>query len=141
MLERLNVGMFERWEKGVKIERFEEIEAWRVARELTRMVYEVTKGEGFRRDFGLRDQVQRAAVSVMSNIAEGFERGSNREFIQFLFYAKGSAGEVRSQLVVALDQGLYHGGAVSNAVQEGSACVEFAGEVYRVSENVRTLER
>ena len=87
------------------IERFEDIQAWQVARELTGMVYEATKGEAFRRDYGLKDQVRRASVSAMSNIAEGFERGSHREFVRFLFYAKGSAGEVRSQLVVALDLG------------------------------------
>lgn len=87
------------------IKRFEEIQAWQVARELTRTVYEITKEKEFRRDFGLKDQLRRSAVSVMSNIAEGFERGSRREFVRFLFYAKGSAGEARSQLVVALDQG------------------------------------
>lgn len=88
-----------------KIEHFEDIEAWQKARELTRMVYEMTQDGAFARDFGLRDQIRRAAVSVMSNIAEGFERGSNKEFIQFLFIAKGSAGEVRAQLYVAKDQG------------------------------------
>lgn len=88
-----------------KIEHFEDIEAWQKARELTRMVYEMTQDGVFTRDFGLRDQIRRAAVSVMSNIAEGFERGSNKEFIQFLFIAKGSAGEVRAQLYVAKDQG------------------------------------
>jgi len=65
----------------------------------------VLSNEGlFARDFGLRDQIRRASVSIMSNIAEGFERGSNKEFIQFLYIAKGSAGEVREQLYVALDQ-------------------------------------
>ena len=69
------------------------------------MVYEITQDGAFARDFGLRDQIRRAAVSVMSNIAEGFGRGGNREFIQFLATAKGSAGEVRAQLYVAKDQG------------------------------------
>ena len=85
------------------IERFEDIEAWRDARELVRNVYEITSQGRFERDFGLRDQLRRAAVSTMSNIAEGFERGGNREFIRFLYFAKGSAGEVRSQLYVAVD--------------------------------------
>ncbi|MBI5383358.1 MAG: four helix bundle protein [Verrucomicrobia bacterium] len=85
------------------IERFEDIEAWKKARELTRDVYQVSSAGGLARDYGLRDQIRRAAVSGMSNIAEGFERGGNREFIQFLANAKGSTGEVRSQLYVALD--------------------------------------
>jgi four helix bundle protein len=88
-----------------KIERFEDIEAWQRARELAKQIYKISNDGPFARDFGLRDQIRRAAVSIMSNIAEGFERGSNKEFIQFLYIAKGSAGEVRAQLYVALDQG------------------------------------
>jgi len=87
-----------------KIERFEDIEAWE-NRGIAKNVYAACRQGGFSRDFGLRDQIQRAAVSIMSNIAEGFERGTNKEFIQFLFIAKGSAGEVRSQLYIALDLG------------------------------------
>lgn len=88
----------------MKIERFEEIKAWQEARALTRMVYELTKGDRFARDFGLRDQIQRAAVSVMANIAEGFERQSRKDFRHFLGIALGSCAEVRSHLYVALDQ-------------------------------------
>ncbi|PIZ44144.1 MAG: four helix bundle protein [Armatimonadetes bacterium CG_4_10_14_0_8_um_filter_66_14] len=88
-----------------KIERFEDVDAWKEARALARAIYRISGTGEFARDFGLRDQIRRAAVSVMSNIAEGFERGGNREFIQFLFIAKGSAGEVRSQLYVAADLG------------------------------------
>jgi len=88
-----------------KIERFEDIVAWRKARALTKDIYTVSKTGEFARDFGLRDQIQRASVSTMSNIAEGFERGGDNEFIQFLSHAKGSCGEVRSQLYVASDQG------------------------------------
>ncbi len=88
------------------IQRFEDIEAWRQARELTRQVYSSTNTGTFARDFGLRDQIQRASVSVMSNIAEGFERGGKVEFRRFLAMAKGSAGEVKTQLYVALDAGL-----------------------------------
>ena len=87
------------------IERFEDIEAWQRARELTREIYHISKGGPFARDFGLKDQIRRAAVSIMSNIAEGFERGGDREFAQFIALAKGSSAEVRSQLYVALDQG------------------------------------
>ncbi len=87
-----------------RLERFEDIDAWKEARELTKSVYQITSTGEFARDFGLRDQIRRAAVSVMSNIAEGFERGGDKEFLQFLSLAKGSCGEVRAQLYVALDQ-------------------------------------
>ncbi len=84
--------------------KFEDITAWQKARELTKLVYEITKDGSFSKDFGLRDQIRRAAVSMMSNIAEGFDRGGRKEFIQFLSIAKGSTGEVKSQLYIALDQ-------------------------------------
>lgn len=85
---------------------FEDIQAWQKARELAAMVYQVTGRGAFARDFGLKDQIRRAAVSIMSNIAEGFERNGNREFQQFLAIAKGSVGEVKAQLYVALDASL-----------------------------------
>ena len=85
--------------------RFEEIDSWKKARTLTRAVYTISRSGRFGRDFGLRDQIRRASVSIMSNIAEGFDRGGNREFIQFLSIARGSAAEVCSQLYVALDAG------------------------------------
>ena len=87
------------------IEKFEDIEAWQKARELTREIYKITNQGAFARDFGLRDQIRRASVSIMSNIAEGFGRGGNREFIQFLSMAKGSVSEVQAQLYVAVDAG------------------------------------
>ena len=87
-----------------KIDRFEDLEAWKIARELTKEVYRASKRDLFIRDYGLRDQICRAAVSIMSNIAEGFERVGNKEFVNFLSIAKGSSGEVRSQLYVAPDQ-------------------------------------
>lgn len=86
------------------IEKFEDLEAWKLAREVTKEIYRVTKNDFFISDYGLRDQICRASVSVMSNIAEGFERDGNKEFINFLSIAKGSSGEVRSQLYIALDQ-------------------------------------
>ncbi len=87
------------------IEKFEDMDVWQRARVMAKSIYSIS-GEGkFSKDYGLRDQIQKAAVSVMSNIAEGFERGSNKEFIQFLFIAKGSAGEIRAQLYVAFDLG------------------------------------
>ena len=76
---------------------FEELERWQRARELTRLIYRVSGDGDFGRDFALRDQIRRAAISVLSNIAEGFERGGNRELIQFLSLAKGSIGEVRAR--------------------------------------------
>ena len=90
----------------MKIEKFEDIKAWQEARVLTTMIYAaVGSDRHFASDHGLREQIRRAAVSVMSNIAEGFSRRSTKEFVQFLFIAKGSAAEVQSQLYVALDQG------------------------------------
>lgn len=86
------------------IERFEDIQAWKRAREVTRKIYELSSGGEFGRDFSLKDQMRRSSVSIMSNIAEGFERDGNREFVNFLSIAKGSCGEARSQLYVALDQ-------------------------------------
>ena len=88
-----------------KVERFEDLIAWQKARQLTVEIYRITAQGEFARDFGLRDQIRRAAVSVMSNIAEGFDRGSRGEFHQFLVIAKASCAEVRSQLYVALDVG------------------------------------
>jgi four helix bundle protein len=87
----------------MKIEKFEDIESWKKARELTRMIYRITASGEFAKDFGLRDQVRWASVSIMSNIAEGFECDGNKEFLNFLSIAKGSTGELRSQLYVALD--------------------------------------
>jgi four helix bundle protein len=89
----------------VPISRFEELVVWQKARALTRAIYGITRRPGFARDFGLAGQIQRASVSVMSNIAEGFERGTPGEFYQFLSVARASCAEVRSQLYVALDVG------------------------------------
>ncbi len=86
------------------IARFEDIEAWKTARQLTNAVYAHTNQQGFSRDFGLRDQIRRASVSVMSNIAEGFESRTDVQFINFFGMARASAGEVRAQLYIALDQ-------------------------------------
>jgi len=88
----------------MQVKNFEDLEIWQAARRLAQEIYTCSRSHKFSKDFALRDQMQRAAVSVMSNIAEGFERGGNQEFVQFLYIAKGSCGEVRSQLYVALDQ-------------------------------------
>ena len=88
-----------------KITRFEDLLTWQKAREFTRVILTLTKSDEFSRDFALKDQLRRAAISVPANIAEGFERDGNREFVKFLSIAKGSAGEVRSLLYLALDLG------------------------------------
>lgn len=85
--------------------RFEDLEVWQRARELTNLIYKHSSENAFFRDFGLRDQMRRASVSIMSNIAEGFESQTQSMFIQYLGRAKGSAGELRAQLYIAHDQG------------------------------------
>ena len=87
------------------IVRFEEIDSWKEARKLTKAIYTLTSESKFSRDFGLRDQVQRASVSIMSNIAEGFDGGSHKVFANFLTYAYRSSSEVQSLLYVAFDAG------------------------------------
>ncbi|HKO98049.1 MAG TPA: four helix bundle protein [Pyrinomonadaceae bacterium] len=89
----------------MRIERFEDLESWKKARELTNRIYDTTRGDYFSRDFVLKNQIRRASISIVSNIAEGFERCGDKEFLQFLAVAKGSCGEVRAQLYIAVDQG------------------------------------
>ena len=87
------------------VKQFEDLEIWKEARRLAKEIYHLTSGPKFSKDFSLRGQIRSAVISIMSNIAEGFERAGNQEFSQFLYIAKGSCGEVRSQLYVAVDQG------------------------------------
>lgn len=119
------------------IERFEDIGAWKTARVLVQHIYEGTTRGAFARDFGLRDQIQRAAVSIMSNIAEGFERGSSREFRQFLYVAKASAAEVRSLLYVAHDLD-YFDDATHDFLQDQvlKASAQIAGFIRYLSNNI-----
>jgi four helix bundle protein len=86
-------------------QKFEELPVWKLAKDLAVKIYQITREEKFRRDYGLVDQIRRASISVSSNIAEGFERGSKKEFIKFLYIAKGSLGEMRSQLHVSYELG------------------------------------
>lgn len=88
----------------MKIQRFEDIEAWQIARKLTQSIYRATNAPPFSKVFGLVDQIRRASGSAMHNIAEGFDAGSNAEFIRFLRYAQRSSSEVQSQLYIALDE-------------------------------------
>lgn len=83
--------------------KFEEIEAWKKARELCKLIFDLTKKEKFSKDFSLKDQIRKSSGSVMDNIAEGFERGGKKEFIQFLYISKSSSAETKSQLYRALD--------------------------------------
>ena len=87
----------------MKIERFEDLEIWKEAREICKFVYGVTSRDLFNKDFKFRDQIRASAGSIMDNIAEGFERGGNKEFAQFLYISKGSCGEARSQAYRAFD--------------------------------------
>lgn len=117
------------------IKRFQEIVAWQKGRELVQEIYQVTGTGAFAKDWGLRDQIQRAAVSICSNIAEGFERSGNREFANFLWMAKGSAGEVASQLYHALDNG-YLDETTFNAIQEHVKLISVL--LYKLISSIRT---
>ena len=120
------------------ITRFEDIHAWQAARELCRIVYEVTGNEKFSRDFGLKDQARRAAVSVMANIAEGFDCRSNAEFIQFLYYALRSASELQSHFYVALDQNYVAEAQFAKIYEEAS---KLKSMVFRFIDYLRTHEK
>jgi four helix bundle protein len=87
------------------VQTFEDLQIWKEARRLTQDIYRLTRAATFSKDFSLTNQMQRAAISMMSNIAEGYERGGNQELSQFLYIAKGSCGELRAQLYLAFDQG------------------------------------
>ncbi len=116
--------------KKERIEKFEDLIAWQKARELTKEIYKISKREEFARDFGLSGQIQRGSVSIMSNIAEGFERGGRGEFHQFLSVAKASCAEVRSLLYVALDIGYI-------SETEFREIMDRAGEVGRIVGGLR----
>jgi|DewCreStandDraft_5_1066085.scaffolds.fasta_scaffold04343_8 four helix bundle protein len=104
------------------IRRFEEIEAWQTARQLTRLVYALSNQGSFSHDFALRDQMRRAAVSILSNIAEGFESRTQALFLEFLGRAKGSSGELRAQAYVALDAGHIDQSAFEELVALAEKC-------------------
>src|SRR5438045_6708693 len=124
-----------------KINRFEDFIAWQKARKLTAEIYRVTGQRNFGRDFGLKDQIRRAAVSSMSNLAEGFERGRPAEFHQFLSIAKGSCAELRTQLYVALDVGYLSlptfEGLITQAIEVGQILGGLRLSVERRRESIR----
>ena len=117
------------------IKRFEEIKAWQEARELARLVYSVTRKGSFAKDFGLKDQIQRAAVSVGTNIAEGFARNGNKEFAKFLWIAKGSAAEVQSQLYTAKDIGYVSDSDFDAVYSKAESCIVL---IYRFLKSIRS---
>jgi len=119
------------------IGRFEDIVAWQKARVLAREIYRVTDSAGFARDFGLKDQIRRASVSVMANIAEGFERAGRAEFHQFLVVAKASCAEVRSHLYVALDAGYLTEDAFSSLSDMTEETGRIIGGLRRTVEKIK----
>jgi four helix bundle protein len=106
----------------MKYKRFEELPCWQDARELSRVVFELTRQEAFSRDFSFKDQIWRAAGSVMDNIAEGFDDGSPNEFVRFLGYAQRSASEIQSQLYRALDCGYISRGQFESVYKAAASC-------------------
>lgn len=118
------------------VNRFEDLICWQKARLLVKQIYLLTGKASFK-DFSLKDQIQRAAVSVMANIAEGFERGTKDEFLYFLYIAKGSCGEVRSHLYVALDQGFIIQAEFERATE---MCKETSGILYKFIESIKVSE-
>jgi four helix bundle protein len=120
------------------IQRFEEIEAWKSARELTRSIYKLTSAGPFSRDFGLCDQMRRASVSIMSNIAEGFESRTSGLFLELLGRAKGSAGELRAQLYVAWDAG-YLKQEQSDSLRQ--LCEKCSGQISGFASYLRSLPK
>jgi len=113
--------------------RYEDIDAWKMGRELVKSVYAMARGGEFAKDWGLRDQMQRAAVSICSNIAEGYERRGNKEFVKFLWIAKGSAAEVSSQLYHAKDLG-YISPEMFDAQYETAK--KIAGKIYNLIQSI-----
>jgi four helix bundle protein len=124
-----------------RVERFEDLVAWQKARKLTRDIYDATKQGPFAKDFGLSNQIQRAAVSVMSNIAEGFERGSRAEFHQFLSVAKSSCAELRSQLYVAFDVGYLNQAQFDTLLADANEVARIVGGLRAAVERQRKEQR
>jgi four helix bundle protein len=110
-----------------RIQRFEDIIAWQKARTLTKSIYEITRSGSFSKDYDLKTQIRRAAVSIMSNIAEGYERGGPREFRQFLSIAKASCAELRSQLYVAADIGYLQDSQFRNLLSQSEEVGRIVG--------------
>jgi len=119
----------------MKIDRFEDLEVWKDARRLANLVYELTKKREFARDYGLRDQMRRAAVSVMSNIPEGFESRTRAMFVEYLGRSKGSAGELRAQLYLASDQAYITASEFRQAYDLAESCSKQLGGLIKYLES------
>ncbi|MFQ5328724.1 MAG: four helix bundle protein [Thermodesulfobacteriota bacterium] len=104
------------------VRRFEDLECWQEARKLVKLIYAFTKQHGFEKDCALRDQIQRSAISIMSNIAEGFHRKSNKDFMKFLDYSRSSIAETLSHCFVALDQNYIDNTEMQRARQHLEVC-------------------
>ena len=117
-----------------KIRRFEDLETFQRARELCRKIYTITETEPFRHDLRFVQQIRAAAGSVMDNIAEGYERNGNKEFVNFLYIAKGSCGEVRSQLIRANDIGFIDDTTFHQLYDDA---LEVGRKIYYLSETIR----
>ncbi|GAI86230.1 unnamed protein product, partial [marine sediment metagenome] len=115
------------------VKRFEDLICWQEARKLVNAIYQLTRNKQFF-DFSLKDQIQRAVISIISNIAEGFERGTREEFIYFLYIAKASCGEVRAQLYIALDQGFINNNDFQQALQQAK---RISAMIYRLIESLK----
>ena len=119
------------------IKRFEDIISWKEARELNRMIRKLIREKRFENNFSLINQIERAAGSIMDNIAEGFERGGNKELIQFLYIAKGSCGELRSQMYRAIDEGYISEEEFSTIA---IACLKICNLIYQFIEYLKNTE-
>jgi four helix bundle protein len=124
-----------------RITRFEDLIAWQKGRALAAKIYRITRQGEFRRDFGLSGQIQRAAVSVVSNIAEGFERGSRGEFHQFLSTAKASCAELRTQLYVAFDVGYVNQATFNQLLAEAEEIARILGGLRASVQSQRDRQR
>ncbi len=122
-------------------QRFEDIEAWQKGRELTREVYQISRNGAFSKDFALRDQIRKACISITSNIAEGFERNSIVAFRHFLSIAKGSTGEVKSQLYVALDEGYIDQATFDRLYGLATSTIRQIGGLMRYLRKIRKQNR
>lgn len=115
---------------------YEDLKMFQETRSLVREIYQLTNKDEFRKDFGFRDQIRRAGISIISNMAEGHERNSNKEFIQFLGYSKGSCGEVRAQLMIASDIGYIES---DDFMKLYNKTIHISSMIYKYIEYLQTL--